>query len=673
MPRRHIHARPVGSTIAQTRVRMKDRALERRRERDRGLAPRDHRAGERPLAVLDIHGGSGGDVHDPHADLALDRTRDVRSVHRLLYHGRLHRRGRAPVHDHRERVAVEERRRHVDDHAIVGGVGDANEAAEQRREDLDGRSRREPGEFERAGTRHRRSGEDRIDVIGRQQHMRRNERRLAEHAAQALADGDLVAGDDVETREVDGLHRVGRHEREEDVVRKHAHDPDFRRRHEPADLDAFGPAAEIGSDGRWPGRGRRDDVREVSGLLHETGRIGARPDAKPFAFRERRLDARPDLAGERAPRGLDVVALHHQPAADRQTARDDDALAGVQRIDVRRLEDLGDGLGERLGGRRGDGCAAAARVGVDANDFVDTERPRQLDVRALAGAATLADDRAGAIRDRDGRAVDESLHRDDRAASDERREDHRRGLPDDRLDLDGVRVRRPQTRIGVADLTRADRCACGERDARREGIRLVGPGRHAKRDGRAAVGLDEDGRASKLSLQSYGSAALRQRTDNGWRSELHEPALREAGAPVAWGATESVDETGAWVKRSAEPRRARSFVVDPQFARDISEPRVSRPQCRVRHKSRREEVRIDPSDATPVQSALASELDDLAVRHDGRLVHERVVRKKLLAAALIANQKFTVHKVVAADLAAAKQLVKLASERRPVGQEANPD
>ena len=51
------------------------------------------------------------------------------------------------------------------------------------------------------------------------------------------------------------------------------------------------------------------------------------------------------------------------------------------------------------------------RVGVDANDFVDTERPRQLDVRALAAAATLADDRAGAIRDRDGRAIDESLHR----------------------------------------------------------------------------------------------------------------------------------------------------------------------------------------------------------------------------------------------------------------------
>ena len=84
-------------------------------------------------------------------------------------------------------------------------------------------------------------------------------------------------------------------------------------------------------------------------------------------------------------------------------------------------------------------------------------------------------------------------------------------------------------------------------------------------------------------------------------------------------------------------------------------------------------MRIDPSDATPVKSALASKLDDLAVRHDGRLVHERVVRKKLLAAALVANQKFTVHKVMAADLAAAKQLVKLASERRPVGQKANPD
>jgi hypothetical protein len=68
-------------------------------------------------------------------------------------------------------------------------------------------------------------------------------------------------------------------------------------------------------------------------------------------------------------------------------------------------------------------------------------------------------------------------------------------------------------------------------------------------------------------------------------------------------------------------------VIDSQFARDISEPRVGRPQCHVRHKGRREEVRIDPSDTTPVKAALANELDDLAVRHDRRLVHERRIDK----------------------------------------------
>ena len=59
------------------------------------------------------------------------------------------------------------------------------------------------------------------------------------------------------------------------------------------------------------------------------------------------------------------------------------------------------------------------------------------------------------------------------------------------------------------------------------------------------------------------------------------------------------------------------------------------------------------------------ELDDLAVRDDGRLVHERVVRKELLAAALVANQELTVHKVMAADLAVAEQLIKLAERPAP--------
>ena len=49
-------------------------------------------------------------------------------------------------------------------------------------------------------------------------------------------------------------------------------------------------------------------------------------------------------------------------------------------------------------------------------------------------------------------------------------------------------------------------------------------------------------------------------------------------------------------------------------------------------------MRIDPSDATAVKSALADELDHFAVWYHRCLPHERVVRKELLAAALVANQ-----------------------------------
>ena len=94
-------------------------------------------------------------------------------------------------------------------------------------------------------------------------------------------------------------------------------------------------------------------------------------------------------------------------------------------------------------------------------------------------------------------------------------------------------------------------------------------------------------------------------------------------------------------------------MVDPELARDISQPRVGRPQRHVRYQGRREKVRIDPSDATAMKPALADELDDLAVRYDGHLIHECIVCEELFAAALVTNQKFTEHEVMAADLALA--------------------
>jgi hypothetical protein len=51
-------------------------------------------------------------------------------------------------------------------------------------------------------------------------------------------------------------------------------------------------------------------------------------------------------------------------------------------------------------------------------------------------------------------------------------------------------------------------------------------------------------------------------------------------------------------------------------------------------------MRIDPANPPAVQSTLAHELDDSAVRHGGRSMHLLVVRQQLPPPALIPDEEF---------------------------------
>ena len=61
---------------------------------------------------------------------------------------------------------------------------------------------------------------------------------------------------------------------------------------------------------------------------------------------------------------------------------------------------------------------------------------------------------------------------------------------------------------------------------------------------------------------------------------------------------------------------------------------------------------IDPANASSMQPALAHEGNNVAVRHDRRLMHLLVVCEKLPASTDIANEQLTKHELMATHLVA---------------------
>ena len=82
---------------------------------------------------------------------------------------------------------------------------------------------------------------------------------------------------------------------------------------------------------------------------------------------------------------------------------------------------------------------------------------------------------------------------------------------------------------------------------------------------------------------------------------------------------------------------------------------------------------VDPSDAPAVESAVAHERDDLAVRNGWRLMYQGVVGEQWTTATLVTNEQFAEDEVVPADLALTQQVCQTCGVRRLVGQEPDPD
>jgi hypothetical protein len=60
-------------------------------------------------------------------------------------------------------------------------------------------------------------------------------------------------------------------------------------------------------------------------------------------------------------------------------------------------------------------------------------------------------------------------------------------------------------------------------------------------------------------------------------------------------------------------------------------------------------VNIDPAHAAAVQVAMANELDDVAVRDHGRLMHPLVGSQEFPAAPSVANKEFSIDQLVPRD------------------------
>ena len=68
-------------------------------------------------------------------------------------------------------------------------------------------------------------------------------------------------------------------------------------------------------------------------------------------------------------------------------------------------------------------------------------------------------------------------------------------------------------------------------------------------------------------------------------------------------------------------------------------------------------MRIDPADTAPMEATVPHELDNIAVRHSGRLMHLLVVRQQLRPAALIPYEEFSVYELMAAHFVATQKRV----------------
>ena len=74
-------------------------------------------------------------------------------------------------------------------------------------------------------------------------------------------------------------------------------------------------------------------------------------------------------------------------------------------------------------------------------------------------------------------------------------------------------------------------------------------------------------------------------------------------------------------------------------------------------------MRIDPADAAPVESTVSHEIDNIAVRHCGCLVHLLIVRQQRRPTALVPDEELSINERMTAHFVAAQKRVEFRSIR----------
>jgi hypothetical protein len=83
-------------------------------------------------------------------------------------------------------------------------------------------------------------------------------------------------------------------------------------------------------------------------------------------------------------------------------------------------------------------------------------------------------------------------------------------------------------------------------------------------------------------------------------------------------------------------------------------------------------VNINPAQAAAVQGPVPNEANNIAVRNAAGLMHPFIRRKKLPAAATIADEEFPVNEFVPGYFIEAQKFTQMSRIGRPVGEEPNP-
>lgn len=117
----------------------------------------------------------------------------------------------------------------------------------------------------------------------------------------------------------------------------------------------------------------------------------------------------------------------------------------------------------------------------------------------------------------------------------------------------------------------------------------------------------------------------------------------------------------------------RLIEADAQLLCDQAQSRVRRPQPSVCHQRGREQVSVDPADATTVKAPLAHERDNFTMLNSWCLAHQLVVGEHSSPTAFVADEQFAEDEIMAADFALSQQSIEGSSVRRPIGQEVDPD